>query len=216
MVIEDRIVFPLATADSTRQCGFGWNFNGSPTKNTNEGCLGSFDGVAVSYYSFPKFDYLKNLYETVRCRWVKFNFIPRCPNDVATVGNYSPFYIIKERDGTDFGIQSSADTVDIEQIATEPSMKTKNWFRPWKVFQRSIKYGVLSKIPSTIQGVTAGTGTNLMGQWHGIGSNIGLLDEPNGLHIYGQTGQGINTGTLGTIIVTASFTLRGNYRPAIP
>lgn len=211
MVIEDRVVFPVACANNDREAGFAFNFNGSPSLSTNEGMLCSFDGLAVTYFSFIKFDQLKLLYEQVRCRWVKFQFIPRLPNDTAAVANYSPFYIIKERDGLDNGVLSSGRVLDIDQISTEPSMKVKNWVRPWKLFQRSIKYPVLNKVPSNVDSENS-TGDNLMGLWHGINNSIGRLDATNGPHIWGQTGQGVNSGVLGTMVVTASFCLKGNYR----
>lgn len=214
MLIEDRLTFPLETGTGSDIAQFAINFNGSPALATANGMVGSNDGVANTYYKFPKFDWLKNLYEMVRCRWIKVQFIPRMPADTAATANYNPLYIIKERDGLDDFLSNTPP--NIESIVTEPAMKIKNWFRPWKLFQRSAKYGLLTKIPPAPVGSALQTGENLFGQWHGIGSPIGTLTTIHGPHILATTQDGPTDTVLGTIVVTASFMCRGSIRVTPP
>lgn len=192
------------------------NLNGAPGKATSEGMVLSGDPTTPTLdynFNFHKFEANKipKIWEQCRCVWLKMRWFPNLPFENSNTGaSYSAFTFVKERDGIDWDPSSTfpADT----QIYTEPNFKAFNWFRPFTVFQRTVPYGYLSKVPNyTVAGIETTTGANIHGQWHGVNTTMGSLNDANTCHIYGRVNEAPPSAKLGHFLISAKFALKGSY-----
>jgi len=147
------------------------------------------------------------VWEQCRCAWVKIKFYPSMPNDTIAVGAYNPVYIMKERDGIDFSASAAFPTANA--ILSEPNSRAVNRYRPFKIFQRSIRYPILNKYPSATTIHADNPTLNLWGQWHDITKPIGMVGDENAAHIYMQARSGPVSVTIGTLVVEAKFVVKG-------
>lgn len=212
LTIIDRDIFDLTT-DSNGKCYFAINLNGAPGKNNSDGMVvrGNPGTPVTSYnFAFKKFASLALLWEQVRCKWIKVQFIPR--QQYESNFAYVPMYIIRERDGMDFDPTTFFGTTS--DVLYEPRCKAYNFSKPFKLFQRTVPYGYLSKVPPYPEvEVDSNTGFNIMGQWHGMNSSLGNLNSANSNHIYGMIPDGPPTKTIGDFVCTAKFECKGALKP---
>lgn len=183
------------------------NMNGAPAANSADATLMYGNPTSITYAQFPKFTSLQAIYEQCRMAWIKIKFFPSMPNDTVAVGQYNPIYVMKERDGIDFSPIGSFPSANA--VLSEPQSYALNRYRPWKIFQRSIRYPVLNKYPFESGTTTGDPSHNLWGQWHDISQAISDLNSDNCAHIYVQARTGPASVTIGTLVVSAKFVLKG-------
>lgn len=215
--IIDRDIVEINTGTSGNAF-IACNLNGRPGTEDEQGMVvsGNPDVPTIGYdFSFSKFrgGKLERLYEQCRCVWWKMQWVPTIPNDSSTTNLYAPVCVLKERDGGDWSPTSTFPSD--RQIYSEPRMKVYNAYRPFTIFQRTVPYGYLSKVPPyNTATVYSNTGANIMGQWHGIGTGLGRLDDVNGFHIYVRFKEFSASKKLGHFIITARMQCKENYNVA--
>jgi hypothetical protein len=192
--------------DASGNALFAVNMNGAPAANSHSAMFVYGSPTSVAYGQFGKFTALQALWEQCRCSWIKIKFYPSMPNDTVTVGQYNPVYVMKERDGIDFSPIATFPTKDA--ILSEPQSFAVNRYTPFKIFQRSVKYPVLNRQPP-MWGVESHPGHNLFGQWHDCAQSINNFSTDNTAHIYAAAIQGPPSVTIGTLVVSAKFVLKG-------
>lgn len=217
MTITDRCVMQVK-GDANGNVAVAINLNGAPGREDETGMMMYARPITpdINYgFSFQKFknNKLNHIWEQCRCVWLKLKWFPYRPNDGSSVAVYSPVATIKERDGIDWSPSSTFP--DDKTMYYEPNFKAYNWFRPFTIFQRCVPYGYLSKIPPyPTSSVFVNTGANIHGQWHGIDTALGRMDDPNSAHIYIRFKEAPANGVLGNFVITAKFQCKGSYYSA--
>lgn len=208
MTIIDKAV-AFWNTDASGNAWFAVNMNGAPAADNQNGMFQYGSPTSIAYTKFDKFTALQAVYEQVRCSWIKIQFFPSMPNDSVTVGAYNPVYIVKERSGLDF--IPSAGFPSADAVLSEPQSYAVNRYRPFKIFQRSIKYPILNKYPMRwgAGSSTQNTDHNLWGQWHDPTKSIQDFSSDDTCHVYAQTHDGPHSVTIGTLIISAKFQCKG-------
>jgi len=156
---------------------FGINFNGNETAsgnvNTSMFWVNNENGIA-SQFSAGDLISLNNQYSTVRCAGVKLKWYPGLPNGISGPTVYAPQALIYDRDGIE--VDTTVPPVyNFPTVATAMEqtngVRIKNMYRPWKMWLRTPKYRMNTRIVSYNQGPSGeanySPNENIAGQWKG-------------------------------------------------
>lgn len=172
--------------------------------------------TSVTGVPFTLVDKMKSLWGQCRIAAVKIKYIPiRQNNTSQTTGtsgntlpvNWWPAVAHFDNDGYEVEYASWSSTKMLEEGKT----RLLNMMRPWKIYKKSFKYKLNSKLWSRapIGSSVTTSHQNMPGQWHGVGDALSRTDQKYGCHIAIQ-GEGFPPSTespafnyaLGQIIFT--------------
>lgn len=190
----------------------GLNYNGDPASvNPAQTCIYTTD-VAGAPIGIAFTDNLSaiGILDQMRCAGISVKFLPGFPAGTAAIATgYSPLVIMYDRDGLEESISQITFTDLVQQVHRT---KTKNVYRGWKTFHKSIKYGLYNKIPVVPEPDAGGieANQNLWGQWHSTsgalyqthlqyGCQGAIVSRPLDSTVF-PVGQSI-----GTVVVTGYF-----------
>lgn len=211
ILFKQTCVIPLGT-NSTGKFTMGINMNGAPSASTiNRNIVIYTQDSAltpVTYQDFSVFNPalgvgLKGIWSQMRMCAVKLRFIPYHSQDESTIMVPGNLFTVWDMDGH----EKALSLFNNEDVYSN-SFKVLSMIRPWKIYRRSLKYRLRSKIPATSPNVVANNNQNLAGLWHGVGDCIGTSDNTFGCHLIIHTSNATNSFTFGNIVITGYFQLK--------
>lgn len=165
--------------DSAGVVKIGLAYNGVPNSSVPDATMVLANNAAGNVVGHAFNDTLNSIgmLDQFRCAGISVKFLPGFPAGAAAVATgYSPLTIMYDRDGLETTLAATTFNDLTQQIHRT---KTKNIYRPWKTFHKSIKYGLYNKIP-TVGG--SGPNANLWGQWHGVSEFLQDAEAAYGCH----------------------------------
>lgn len=192
MSVKLRVQVPVLT-DTNGNFSFALYLN--ETTDTNPSTFRSIVTATDAtgfLQSFPLLDSssFNALYESVRCTYAKYRFIPRLPNNTSATTVFVPLYHSWDWDGHRGNLDPSS--VTVSTLLDETKTWEKNLYLPFKWRQRTISYKALSKFPpqSNLSQAPAG-------YWHSTNDPASLLP-----HLIGIIRDGQPTTNYGTMVFT--------------
>lgn len=166
--------------DAAGEVRLGINYNGLPNSTVANDTMVLANDVTGALVGHTFNDTLNalNILDQFRCAGVSVKFLPGFPAGTAAITTgYSPLTIMYDRDGLETTLATTTFNDLTQQVHRT---KTKNLYRPWKTFHKSIKYGLYNKIPIGPGGFSPNT--NLWGMWHGVADALGQTSNVYGCH----------------------------------
>lgn len=158
--------------------------------------------AAATYNAFLDASTFEGLYERVRCAGVKLKFIPSSPDDPSSATSYQPFYWSWDRTGLKDAIASTLNTVTVNDVLDEDTVKVKNLFRPFNMYKPAVHYKNYSKIPGPDSSNSEyDYSNNIAGLWHNTTVSTGSQYP----HLLGMIRGGTANKNYGKLVITGYF-----------
>lgn len=183
------------------------NYNGLPDSSTSTNAMVMANNASgtLAGVSFP--ETLGNSFlSQMRCAGIAVQYQPNFPNGaLQTTNGYQPLVIMTDRDGIETNLSNTSFSSLQNQVH---GVKIRNFYRPWKVYHKALRYPLYNRIPTAPSAIQSSPNYNIWGQWHGTQSDIGHINAEYGCQLM-IIGRPLDTTefpaqtVVGTFIVTA-------------
>lgn len=162
-------VLVLSASPAGGTAHLGVNFNGkeytASSSDVDTALWTNYGGGAAVSHALVPDDYLQNnLFDQCRLAGLSIKWFPGIPNG-AQIADYTPMTITWDKTGIEKGLLNTTIADQMEQVN---GVRTKNVYKPWKMYFKAPKYRIRTRVPSIEEKSSASAyspNLNIAGQW---------------------------------------------------